>query len=217
MKRIVNDFTDPLGQKWPVGVELTNGKVYGCDFVVSATGVTPVTDVFTKSNEFALADDKGLKVNDRLETSLRDVYAAGDACTASWSLAPHWFQMRLWNQACQMGDYVARSMWQSDDLQLDFCFEMFAHITKFFNFKVILLGNYDARGLGNDYQLLLRCTPGVEYVKVVMRQGRVQGVLLIGETDLEETFENLILNQIDVSSLGDDLINPDIDIEDYFD
>ena len=43
------------------------------------------------------------------------------------------------------------------------------------------------------------------------------GALLIGETDLEETFENLILNQIDVSSLGENLINPDIDIEDYFD
>ena len=47
--------------------------------------------------------------------------------------------------------------------------------------------------------------------------GRVQGALLIGDTDLEETFENLILNQIDVSALGEDLINPDIDIEDYFD
>lgn len=47
--------------------------------------------------------------------------------------------------------------------------------------------------------------------------GRVQGALLIGETDLEETFENLILNQIDVSMFGENLINPDIDIEDYFD
>ena len=51
----------------------------------------------------------------------------------------------------------------------------------------------------------------------MLQNGRVQGVLLIGETDLEETFENLILNQIDVSAHGEDLINPDIDIEDYFD
>ncbi len=50
-----------------------------------------------------------------------------------------------------------------------------------------------------------------------LKKGRVCGALLIGETDLEETFENLILNQIDVSSLGENLINPDIDIEDYFD
>lgn len=54
-------------------------------------------------------------------------------------------------------------------------------------------------------------------MKVVVSDGRVQGVLLIGETDLEETFENLILNQIDVSMFGENLINPDVDIEDYFD
>lgn len=32
---------------WPVYVELTNGHIYGCDFVVSATGVTPNTRPFT--------------------------------------------------------------------------------------------------------------------------------------------------------------------------
>ena len=32
---------------WPVYVELTNGHIYGCDFVVSATGVTPNTWPFT--------------------------------------------------------------------------------------------------------------------------------------------------------------------------
>ena len=57
----------------------------------------------------------------------------------------------------------------------------------------------------------------MEYVKVIINEGKVIGALLIGDTDLEETFENLILNQIDVSSLGENLINPDIDIEDYFD
>lgn len=50
-----------------------------------------------------------------------------------------------------------------------------------------------------------------------MQNGRMMGAVLIGETDLEETFENLILNQMDLSAYGEDLLNPDIDIEDYFD
>ena len=45
----------------------------------------------------------------------------------------------------------------------------------------------------------------------------MQGALLVGETDLEETFENLILNQMDLSAFGVDLLDPSIDIEDYFD
>ena len=36
---------------WPAYVELTNGKIYGCDFIVSATGVVPSIDVFTKNNK----------------------------------------------------------------------------------------------------------------------------------------------------------------------
>ncbi len=66
-------------------------------------------------------------------------------------------------------------------------------------------------------EIAVRVTPGIEYIKVVMRSGKVVGALLIGETDLEETFENLILNRIDVSHLGGQLLNPDHDLEDYFD
>ena len=47
-----------------------------------------------------------------------------------------------------------------EDITLDFCFELFAHVTQFFGFKVVLLGRYNAQGLGNDYEILLRCTKG---------------------------------------------------------
>ena len=40
---------------------------------------------------------------------------------------------------------------------------------------------------------------------------------MIGETDLEETFENLILSQFDCTDLGIDLLDPEVDMEDYFD
>lgn len=50
-----------------------------------------------------------------------------------------------------------------------------------------------------------------------MVDGRMQGAVLIGETNMEETFENLILNQMDLTEYGEDLLNPDVDVEDYFD
>jgi small subunit ribosomal protein S18b len=36
---------------WPVYVELSNGKRIGCDFIVSATGVSPAVESFTKNNK----------------------------------------------------------------------------------------------------------------------------------------------------------------------
>ena len=81
-------------------------------------------------------------------------------------------------------------------------------------------------------------------MKAVLRDGRMVGAILIGETDLEvrtvvklssenqgiknwynwklvvvlqETFENLILNQIDLTDLKDHLLDPRVDIDDFFD
>ncbi|KAG9345645.1 hypothetical protein JZ751_008789 [Albula glossodonta] len=205
---------------WPVYIQLTNGKTYGCDFIVSATGVIPNTEPFLHGNSLAVAVDSGLRVDDHMQTSEPDVYAAGDVCTACWEPSPMWQQMRLWTQARQMGWYAARCMAADllqEPIELDFCFELFSHITKFFNYKVVLLGKFNAQGLGQDHELLVRCTKGHEYVKVVLSQGRMVGAVLIGDTDLEETFENLILNQMDLSAYGEELLNPNIDIEDYFD
>ncbi|XP_069484528.1 pyridine nucleotide-disulfide oxidoreductase domain-containing protein 1 isoform X2 [Ambystoma mexicanum] len=166
--------TDWDAEQWPVYIELTNGKIYGCDFIVSATGVVPNVEHFLSGNSFDVAEDGGLKVDDHMRTSLPDIYAAGDICTASWEHS---------------------SLWQ----------------------QVVLLGKYNAQGLGTDHELLLRCTKGLEYVKVVMQNGRMMGAVLIGETDLDETFENLILNQMDLSLYGEHLLDPNVDIEDYFD
>ena len=58
---------------------------------------------------------------------------------------------------------------------------------------------------------------GEEYVKAILHNGRLVGAILIGETDLEETFENLILNAIDLTPFKDHLLEPGIDIEDFFD
>ncbi|XP_029681642.1 pyridine nucleotide-disulfide oxidoreductase domain-containing protein 1 isoform X1 [Takifugu rubripes] len=156
------------GDSWPLHVQLTNGKTFGCDFVVSATGVVPNTEPFLHGNTFALADDGGLQVNDHMMTSEPDVYAAGDVCTACWERSPLWHQMRLWTQARQMGWYAGRCLAAqalSEPIELDFCFELFTHITKFFNYKVVLLGKFNAQGLGSDHELLVRCTKDREYVK----------------------------------------------------
>ncbi|XP_075754130.1 pyridine nucleotide-disulfide oxidoreductase domain-containing protein 1 isoform X2 [Pelodiscus sinensis] len=215
-----NQNAHPDEELWPVYMELTNGKIYGCDFIVSATGVVPNVKPFLDGNNFALGDDGGLKVDKHMQSSVANIYAAGDICTASWEPSPVWQQMRLWTQARQMGWYAAKCMIADslgESIDMDFSFELFAHVTKFFNYKVVLLGKYNAQGLALDHELMLRCTKGQEYIKVVMQNGRMMGAVLIGETDLEETFENLILNQMDLSAYGEDLLNPNVDIEDYFD
>ena len=54
-------------------------------------------------------------------------------------------------------------------------------------------------------------------MRVLLLRGRMQGAVLIGESDLEETFENLILNGLDLSSYGPRILDPEVDLEAYFD
>jgi len=107
---------------------------------------------------------------------------------------------------------------RGEEVTQDFSFEMFAHVTEFFSFKVILLGLFNGQKLDQQYNILPRTfghsyipptyigmaedvpgpgSPVLEYVKVILKDGRMQGAVLIGDTNLgqlEETFENLILN-----------------------
>jgi len=80
---------------WPVYVAMQNGKVIGCDFVVSATGVSPTVPVLMEQAEFQLGADGGILVDDTMETSVKDIFAAGDVCSVNWDTALHWFQVIL--------------------------------------------------------------------------------------------------------------------------
>lgn len=93
-----SDLLDADSLQWPVYVTLTNGRCYGVDLVVSATGVVPNT-LWVPDDMIAKAPDGGLLVDKCMRTSAADVYAAGDACTVGWQdPACQWFQMRLWTQ-----------------------------------------------------------------------------------------------------------------------
>lgn len=169
-------------------VKLSNGMTIFCDFIISATGVRPNLN-FTTRNAFSLSNDQFINVDEFMRTSLTDIYAAGDICNTTWTPAKQWFQMKLWTQARQMGSYAAKCMsghYQNEEILQDFCFEIFTHSTKLFGYKVILLGLFNGQNLGTDYEIMLRMTKGHEYVKLVLQNNRLQGALLIGDTDLEE-------------------------------
>lgn len=129
---------------------------------------------------------------------------------------------------------------ESPDLSLD----LFAHNTQFFGYQVTLLGKfrleefdkkfYDTKTFqyGNITVILYSPKPGrsenfviirersmEQFIRVILDSstGKMIGAILIGEVDLQETFENLILNGIDLRPFAFDILNPNFDVEDFFD
>jgi thioredoxin reductase len=87
---------------WPLYVSLTNGTVFGCDLVVSATGVVPnAEEIMVEEGRLAIAGDGGVVVDRQMRTNLPRVYAAGDICTTHWDN-----HSNLWFQVCRYVSYA---------------------------------------------------------------------------------------------------------------
>ena len=209
------------GSEWPIHAVLSNGKEIGADLIVSCIGVLPNTTWLPK-DVFEMAEDGGLLVDERMQTSVPDVYAAGDVCTLrDLNYGPQFFQVRLWSQARLMADFAAHCMAGTPEADLlDLGFELFTHITHFFGKKVILLGCYDGQRLQNEPEedvVMYTRSDDETFVRVLLLRGRLQGAVLVGETDLEELFENLILSGIDLTQYGPELLDPEAELDHVFD
>ena len=229
-----------------LSVSLSNGLTYPVAHLLSATGVWPNTAFLTSSTVSAPAlavdsSDGGIVTDaSTLCTSATDVWAAGDCTHMQWHSKDdsEMLQKRTWAQARIAGLNAAVSMWQNRQSQLSadgeadvdcVWYPLFTHTTQLFGQKVVLLGLYNEteyhkrRPHGNECSVCMRVRPVAadgtsgEYVKSVMEGGRVVGCTLIGDTDLEETMENLIVNRTDLSAYGNDWLHADIDLSDYFD
>uniref|UniRef100_A0A7E4V9K3 Pyridine nucleotide-disulfide oxidoreductase domain-containing protein 1 n=1 Tax=Panagrellus redivivus TaxID=6233 RepID=A0A7E4V9K3_PANRE len=208
---------EPSNVPWKVNARLSNGETLGADLIILGLGVTPNTDVWLKGTpQLRAASDGGLLVDSHMQTSIPGVYAVGDVCTPGAFTSTHWSHLRLWTQARIMGTYVARVI-VLGDIEPDICFDLFTHVTSFFGYDVILLGDFAGEKLETPYDAHVRCSPDDEYIKVLVKNDRVHGAVLIGDVTLAETFQNLILNQTDIRAVEDDLLNPLFDLEDYYD
>lgn len=88
-------------------VKLSNGLEEDCDMVVSAVGVRANTD-FILSDAFET--NRGIQVNARMETSVHDIYAAGDVTGLSG----------IWPSAVKQGIVAALNMLGIEEYYSDY-------------------------------------------------------------------------------------------------
>jgi NADPH-dependent 2,4-dienoyl-CoA reductase/sulfur reductase-like enzyme len=86
---------------------LSTGQTVSADLVVAGVGVHPETELF-KATEIKIAD--GIVVNEFLETSVPDVYAAGDLARYPDVLFSKERRVEHWDNAVKQGQYLARRL-----------------------------------------------------------------------------------------------------------
>jgi NADPH-dependent 2,4-dienoyl-CoA reductase/sulfur reductase-like enzyme len=86
---------------------LRDGQTVPCDLVVAGIGVRPVIEIVTNSG-LDLGD--GILVNEYLQTSHPDVFAAGDVANYQDVLFAKRRRVEHWDNAVSQGQYCARSL-----------------------------------------------------------------------------------------------------------
>lgn len=83
-----------VGQEWVEGVKLSNGEIIEADFVIVSIGIR--ADV-TLAKEAGLNINRGIVVDDFMQTSVKNIYAAGD-CAEHNSI-----NYAIWPEAIEQG------------------------------------------------------------------------------------------------------------------
>jgi NADPH-dependent 2,4-dienoyl-CoA reductase/sulfur reductase-like enzyme len=87
---------------------ITNNGEYKADMVIMSVGFKPNTNLF--KGKLEMLENGAIKINEYMETSEKDVFAAGDCCTVTYNpLHTHQY-IPLATNAIRMGTLVARNL-----------------------------------------------------------------------------------------------------------
>jgi len=99
--------TELRGDRAVSSAVLKDGQTVQCDLVVAGIGVQPAIEVVTNSG---LEVGDGILVNEFLQTSHPDVFAAGDVANYQDVLFGKRRRVEHWDNAVSQGQYCARSL-----------------------------------------------------------------------------------------------------------
>lgn len=188
-----------VGSRAVEAVRLSDGTLLPATAVVVGVGVVPRTEL---AEVAGLAVDNGIVVDERLQTSVPDIFAAGDVANAYHPRYRARIRLEHWSAALNQGPAAARSMLGNDVVYDDTPY--------FFSDQYDLSMEY--RGWAPDFEeVAFRGDPvGGEFLCFWLRHGRVAAVMNANIWDAGDAIEALLRADRPIDSTR--LADPDVDI-----
>lgn len=182
-----------LGSSRVEAVKLDGGRDIRCDMVVMAVGIRPNARL---AKEAGLVVERGVRVDDEMLTNDPDIYAVGECVEhrgQCYGLVAPLFEMAKVVAARLCGDGAAR--YQGSVLS-----------TKLKVSGIDLFSAGDFTQGDDDNEIVLRDPSRGVYKRIVLRDNRVKGAVLYGETDDGPWLFDLLKKEIDIAAMRDTLI-----------
>ena len=182
-----------------------NGEEFAGDFVSVAIGLDFNTEFLRGSG---IETDNGVVVDEYMQTNVEDVYAAGDITQFNDLILGERAQNGAWGSAKEQGSIAAQNM-VADAAAEEFRWVSSYSITHF-DFPFLSFGHPT---MGDD--TVERKYSETEWRRVVLKDGKVIGGVLIGDLAPQSKLKQLAREQRDVSDQKELLLDETIDLEKF--
>jgi nitrite reductase (NADH) large subunit len=182
-----------LGERRVEGVELADGTIIPASLVIMAVGIRPNADI---AKAAGLAVNRGIIVDDGMRTSDPDILALGECAEVDgqvYGLVAPLYEMARVAASHLAGGTSARFVHADTPTKL-----------KVTGIDLYSLGDF---GEGDDREeIVLRDASAGVYKRLVLKDNRIVGTVLYGETADGAWFNDLKKKSTDISAMRDTLI-----------
>lgn len=218
------ELVEVIGKKNRVsGVRFLDGRTMKCDLLAYAIGIKPCLELVRNTE---LAMDRGILVNEYLQTNDPDIFAAGDVAQAYDPLSGRSVLDSLWNPAREQGRVAGLNMTGHKTAYLK---SPPFNVTRLAGLTTTIIG---AVGHGHDEDVVgiargdsetwrdlpdaLEAQGGFEinHMRLLIGQKTLIGALVMGDQTLSTPLRKMIEGGADISSIRQKLMESDAPIAD---
>ena len=205
------------------GVRLVSGEMLKCDLVAYAIGIRPR---FELAKQAGLATDRGIMVNEYLQTDDPNIYAAGDVAQVFDPRSGRSVLDSLWGAARGQGYAAGLNMAGEQKAYIK---PVPFNVTRLAGLTTTIIGNV---GQGKDSDLIgiargdsetWRQSPDamvaqtgfeVNRLRLLVGEKTLLGAIVMGDQNLSFPLEKIISRNADISSIRQQLLMPNARIGD---
>jgi NADPH-dependent 2,4-dienoyl-CoA reductase/sulfur reductase-like enzyme len=185
------------------GVTLKSGDCLPCDTLIVAIGVRPAAG-FLKGSGIGI--NRGIVVDDRMETSVPGIFAAGDVAEARDFFSSRKNPMPIWPDAYIQGDVAGTAMAGQTK---QYAGGLAMNSIEFFKVPTISMGVTNPPADGGYEVLTFQDPVNYCYRKIVTQGSCLVGAVLVGTVDRAGIFAGLIRERVDITPFREQLLTPD--------
>jgi nitrite reductase (NADH) large subunit len=198
------EITEVIGGESVEGVVLKDGTKIPCEIVIFGIGTVSHLDWMKSAG---LNVNRGILANEFMETSVSDVWTAGDVAEYKDLILQENVQMGNWVSAHEQGRIAGQGMVGK---RQPFKFVSF-YTTNGFGLTVAFVGD---ASVGANRTIIPRGSPEINsYARIILVNNEIEGATLINRIQEMGTISKLIEGNIDVSAHLAELADPNFDLK----